>query len=645
MAAAPFLSSSWYRVAHLRPRLREHADVHRHRYRGRVWYVLNDQVKGQAHRLSRASYLFVGGMDGSRTLDELWTETTKRAGQEAPSQDEVVRFLAQLHAADLLQSDAAPDAVELIERAGRIERSYLRRTLLNPFALRIPLWDPERFLTRTLPLVGWLFGRAGALLWLVTVVAAVLLAAGHWDELSANASDRILAADNLLLIALSYPAIKALHELGHAYAVKRFGGAVHELGLMLLVFLPVPYVDASAASGFRSKSQRVIVGAAGMLVEMFIAALATFVWLLVEPGLTRAVAFDVMLVAGVSTVLFNGNPLLRYDGYFILVDLLEIPNLAQRAVRYWGYLIEWYVFRTEGIAEFAATRGERIWFLHYAPAAFLYRQFVMLAIALFVASQYLAVGVALAVWSLFMSLVLPVAKALWQVIGIPRRNRNRAIAITGGAIAAITAVLFLVPVPLHTTTEGVVWLPENANVRAATDGFARRLLVAPGTRVARRRVCGVQAAGSGRAFPARRPGARVCAAAGIAPRTRDGAAGRHRSCAQPPAGGQRQALGAAIRHAAGAHRARSADRPRRAAEQGAGRQRRRKHRQRPTRYAGHQDAGANLSARSRAAGRGRDAGRLRQSCLCSLRARLGAARLAALAAHPAAPALAPAVLR
>ena len=189
---------------------------------------------------------------------------------------------------------------------------------------------------------------------------AIFLAAHHWRELTADISDRILAVDNLLLIAVCYPVIKALHELGHGYAVKAFGGAVHEVGVMFLVFAPMPYVDASASSEFRSKWRRALVGAAGMGVEVFVAALALYVWLLVEPGLVRALAYNIMLIASVSTVLFNGNPLLRYDGYYILTDVLEIPNLWQRAARYWGYLVERYAFRSDEVRVFPAARGRTV---------------------------------------------------------------------------------------------------------------------------------------------------------------------------------------------------------------------------------------------------------------------------------------------
>lgn len=482
MTAGPFLSSSWYRVAQRKPKLRDHTSVHRHRYRGSVWYVVQDHATGRVHRLSPAGYIIVAAMDGVRTVDQLWLEAGSQLAEEAPSQNDLIQLLAELNASDLLQTDVTPDSEALEERAARARRSGWLGNVLSPLALRVPFWHPDKFFERTQPLARWLFGLPGALLWLLVVLPALVLAAQHWQELGVDASDRILAADNLLPLALVYLVLKVLHEFGHGFAVKAFGGAVHEFGLMILVFAPLPYVDASAASGFRNKWWRALVGAAGMIVEVFFAALTLYVWLAVEPGLVRALAFDAMVTAGVSTLVFNGNPLLRYDGYYILADLLEIPNLAQRATRYWGYLVDRYVFRTDGSKDFVATNGERTWLLLYAPAAFVYRQVVMLTIAVFIASQYLAVGVFVAVWSLLTGVARPIGKALWFVLASPRlhRNRFRAVTATFGAILAAAIVLFWIPAPSHTTTEGVVWLPENAIVRAGTDGFVRALTVEPG---------------------------------------------------------------------------------------------------------------------------------------------------------------------
>jgi len=484
--ADPFFSSSWFKVASLRPMLRSHARIHRHRYRGNIWYVADDGVVGRTHRFSWAAYMLIGRMDGRRSLDEIWRELVAELGDEAPTQDEVISILGQLHAADLLRSDSSPDTADLLERLDKQRRQIVKQNMKSPMSLRVPLIDPDDFLTRTIRWVRPFFGLFGLLLWLAAVIPALVLAGMNWSALTENLSDRVLAGENLLILALCYPVVKALHELGHGYAAKAFGREVRDMGIMFLVFFPVPYVDASAAGALRIKYQRAAVGAAGMMVEVFLAAIAMFVWVSVEPGLVRAIAFNVIAIAGVSSVLVNGNPLLRFDGYYILADLIEVPNLGGRANQFWSHIIDRYIFRTHGAEPFAATRGERIWFLLYAPAAFVARMVMLLGIALFVGTQFFVLGVLLALWSLFTGLVMPVWKMISHVATSPRlrRNRRRAVAWSGGAAAALLLLLFVIPAPHHTTTEGVVWLPEEAHVRARTDGIIASLVGVPGTRVA-----------------------------------------------------------------------------------------------------------------------------------------------------------------
>jgi putative peptide zinc metalloprotease protein len=458
----------------------------RHRYRGQAWYVLHDGLTGQAHRLSPAAYLFVARMDGRRSIDELWSATVKTLEEDAPTQDEALHLFGQLHAADTLTCDVPPDVAELIERNARYRHSRLKQTLLSPMFIRVPLFDPDRFLARTLVWVRPLFGWLGILLWIAAVVPALLLALVHWADLTQNLSDRMLAADNLLLMSLVYPVVKALHELGHGYASKAFGGGVHETGVMFMMGVPTPYVDASAATAFRNKYHRILVGAAGMLVELFLAAIALYVWLMVEPGLLRAIAFNVMVIAGVSTIVFNGNPLMRYDGYYMLVDLIEMPNLAARANRYWGHLVDKYAFGAKDLEAPPLQPGERLWLVAYAPASFIYRLIVQLGIALYLAGTYLIVGVVLALWTLASGVLVPLWKGLAHVATSPRLSghRLRAVALTGGLTAAVLALMLFIPLPLHTVSEGVVWLPESAILRAGTDGFVERVLLAPGSAVA-----------------------------------------------------------------------------------------------------------------------------------------------------------------
>jgi putative peptide zinc metalloprotease protein len=480
-------SSSWYRVASLKPRLRSHAQIHRHHYRGELWYILQDHASQRYHRFSPAAYFLIGLMDGQRTVHELWENATARLGDDAPTQDEVIQVLTQLHASDVLQCDVPPDTAELLLRYDRQRRHKLLGQLMSPMFWRFPLFDPERVLQAGLPLVRPLFGIVGALLWLAVVGTAVGLAVMHWQDLSENVIDRVLAPQNLLVLWLVFPILKTLHEFGHAFATKAYGGEVHEMGVMLLVMMPLPYVDASAASAFRSKWRRVVVGAAGMIVELFLAALALFVWLNVEPGTVRVVAYNVMFIAGVSTLLFNGNPLLRYDGYYIFADFLEIPNLRARAHTYIGYLGERYLFGRREAEPGASLPGERVWFVVFAIASFVYRMFVLLAIALFVASKFFFIGVVFAIGGLVTWAIVPLVKLLTHVGTHPRlrRVRFRAITASVACIALLVGVIGWAPVPLRSRAEGVVWIPERAIVRAGIDGFIERLVVAPGSQVKR----------------------------------------------------------------------------------------------------------------------------------------------------------------
>ncbi len=471
MSEESLFSPSWYRVARLRPRLRGHARIHRHFYRGQLWYVVQDHVSGRFHRFSPAAYVVIGLMDGRHTLEEIWQQAAARLGDEVPGQDEVIQLLTSLHRADLLQSDILPCAEELQERDRKRRRKERLQGLKNPLAIRIPLLDPDRLLSLFMPLVRPLFSPAGFFLWLLAVGAALLAAVGHWQELSGNLSDRILAMENLALLTLAFVVVKACHELGHGFAVKRWGGEVHEMGIMLLVLMPVPYVDASAAAAFAEKGRRMVVGAAGIMVELLIAALALAVWLHAEPGAVRALAFNVMFVAGVSTLIFNGNPLLRFDGYYVLADFLEIPNLGLRANQYLGYLIQKHLFRLKEARSPVSARGEAPWLLFYAIASFCYRMVVMIGIALFVAGQYFTLGLLLAAWSLLQAVVLPLGRQLAFLFSSPALRGRRVFAMGASAVllALAAGLLGLVPAPYGTRAEGVLWVPEDARVHAGVD--------------------------------------------------------------------------------------------------------------------------------------------------------------------------------
>jgi putative peptide zinc metalloprotease protein len=269
-------SQAWYRVADIRPRLRSHAQIQRQTYRRKDWYVLQDHSTGRFHRFSSEAYLIIGLMDGRRTLGQIWEAACARLGDDMPTQDEVIGLLSQLHHSDVLQSDIPPDIADLYERQSRARRAHWLGRLQSPMAIRFPILDPDRFLERTQFIVRPLFGWAGAFIWISIVVPASVLAVLHWSELTSNLADRVMALENLFYLWWIYPVVKAAHEFGHAYAVKRWGGEVHEMGIMLLVLMPIPYVDASSSSAFFDKRKRMIVGAVGILIELLLAALTTW---------------------------------------------------------------------------------------------------------------------------------------------------------------------------------------------------------------------------------------------------------------------------------------------------------------------------------------------------------------------------------
>ncbi len=478
-------SPGWYRIAGLKPKLRKHCQIHRHQYREQTWYVLEDKLTGRFHRFPGHVYWLIALMDGRRSMQDIWQAALEKFGDDAPSQQEVMQLLIRLYQIDVLQTDVIPVVQEMQRRANKTLRQKRVQFLKSPLSIRIPLFDPDRLLTALSPWLKPCFSRLGWILWLLSVMLGLLLAGRHWPALSENVVDRTLSLENLALLWFVYPLLKALHELGHGLAVKRWGGEVHEFGVMLLVFMPMPYVDASASTAFENKWQRMMVAAAGLMVELSLAVIALLVWLNAEPGMIRAIAFNVMLIAGVSALLFNGNPLLRYDSYYILSDWLEIPNLGQRANHYIGYLFQRYLLGLSDVPSPVKASGEAKWLFFYAIASFCYRLLMMYAIILLVGGRYFIIGALLAAWALVSMLIIPFYKALKGLFKSPyvQPVKQKVMMRLSVFALAMALLLLLAPVPVTVQTEGVVWQQPDSQIRAEEEGEVLMVVVKPGTMV------------------------------------------------------------------------------------------------------------------------------------------------------------------
>lgn len=476
-------STSWYRVADAVPRLRTQARVFRHVYRGEVWHLVQDLGSGKFLRLNAAAYHLVALIDGVRTLDEIWMHACAALGEDAPSQDEVIQLLGQLHQANLLLSNRLPDIEELEERRERNWKQRLKQYIANPMALRLPLIDPDRFLTRLLRWIPPVVRPILLLLWFILIGVGVVMAVRHWDGLTADITRLVFTPEYVVMLLLVFPILKAIHELGHGLAIKMFGGQCHEMGVMILVLMPIPYVDASHATGFTSKYQRMLVGAAGMLIEMGVAAIALIFWTMTDPGLMRVFLHEVVIIAGITTLLFNINPLLRLDGYYILADWLEIPNLGQKANRYFGFIMKKYVLLVrKNLNPPQLAQGEAPWLFGYSILSYLYRMFIVTVIALFVAQQMFFIGILLATWAVYMMVILPLVKTIKSAWYDPAltEKRSRMVSVSLTFLLVIGYVLVLQPVPAATMVEGVTWMPERSQLRAPAACFGAEVLAQPG---------------------------------------------------------------------------------------------------------------------------------------------------------------------
>jgi putative peptide zinc metalloprotease protein len=466
----PTFHESWYRVADLHPRLRNTVQITRQHFRGQPWHVVQDHSNNAFFRLAEPAYRFIGLLDGKRSVGEAWTLANEQLGDEAPTQGEAIQLLGQLYTSNLLMAEVPADTHTLFARYKKRKQREIASYFMNIMFARLPLFDPDRFLNKWLPLLGWIFAPVGLVVWLIIIGVGVYSIGQYpgWTEKIRSPANGMLSPDNLVLLYVAFSCIKACHEMGHAIACKKFGkqsgtgGEVHIIGIMFLVFTPIPYVDASSSWALTNKWHRAIVGAAGMWVELAIAAIAAMVWANGWGGETvHNFTYNIMFVAGFSTLAFNANPLLRYDGYYILSDLLEIPNLAQRGKEYVYYLVKRYAWNVRFARNPAHSASEKVWLFVYSIASFVMRIFVTFSIMFYLTGVLngvliiLATGMAIA--GLITWAVVPAAKYIHYVTtnGELHRVRARAVLTSAAAAAAIVVAVGVIPFPDRARAEGV----------------------------------------------------------------------------------------------------------------------------------------------------------------------------------------------
>jgi putative peptide zinc metalloprotease protein len=497
MSAAPQLAPTLplgQAAEHLQVKLRPDLVVQPQFYEGMTHYVIKDPLALKYFRFKIEEYFLLQQFDGKLTLQEVKKAFEKKYRPQTISIEDLTRFVAQLHEAGIVQIDTNEQAKVLIRRRKKNKWRKVWAFLANILFIKIPIIDPERLLTRMYPYFRWIFTRTFVTLSVSSMLLAVLLVASQWKTFYDKLPDfqSFFNWWTIMSFWVCLAVVKIIHEFGHGLTAKHFGGEVHEMGILFLVLTPALYCDVTDSWLLPNKWRRIWISAAGIYVECFLASIATFVWWYSTPGLLNSLAMATMFICSVNTIMFNANPLLRYDGYYVMADWLEIPNLRIKSAQFFGYLIQEKVLGLEIPVQSYLPRSRRILFVTYATASYIYRWFVTFAILRFL-SQVLkpykleSISYMLAAGALVPLVGVPCYQIV-KFVRTPGRLRKvkkaRAAAYATAAIALVTGIL-LIPTPLRVQGTLVLKLAKPEEVYAEVEGRLVELNVKNGDWVAK----------------------------------------------------------------------------------------------------------------------------------------------------------------
>ena len=444
--------------------------VSRHVFRGEVTYVIRDPLTFGTFRLAHPDYALFIRIRRSQTLAGIFSGLMADRLLEREDEDRFYEFVLSLNRRGFLQLPTSEGPL-LYERHKRHLEVRAARRWMSVIFFRVSLFNPDAFLNRTVASLRPLFTKPAFVVWLLTVAAGLAVALRSSKALAQPLS-QVLVADNLPLLLVTLVALKVVHEFAHAYACKFLGGTVPEMGVNFIAGTPLPYVDASDAWKFPRKRDRILVSVAGVYVELFLAAIAILVWNASAPGVVKAVAYNVALLASVVTVGFNLNPLMKFDGYFVLSDMVEVPNLRERSTKYATSVLSRWIFGSPSMA-FDGSRLARVYLFSFGVGCGLYRPLVTLGISAVIASTYFALGFGLATVYVLTE-VGRVAARLWRFL---RRSeevagkRLRAVLVGSVAFVFLPVGICFIPLPSRAVVPGVVSSFDEMILRAEAPGF------------------------------------------------------------------------------------------------------------------------------------------------------------------------------
>jgi len=449
-------------------------------YGDQTFYHIEVGAKSLYYRIGYTEYVFLSLLDGRTSFCEALALTARTLGADALPQPQAMSlytWAVENKVATFAEGDASKSTPDKPAATNPLQK-------YNPLWIRIPLGRPDAMLQVLQPFLGWLFSPVATVLGVLLMLAAMFRLATDWDRFAA-ASENVFAKENWLWLLLAWIGLKSVHELGHGLVCRRYGGTVRETGIILAFFAPLAYVDVTSCWAFRSRWQRIHTAVAGMYVELLLASIAIFTWTQFRSEVTSHLLYNVIVMASVSTLLFNANPLMRFDGYYILADLLQVPNLYTES----GLAVKRFMSRVLfGIRSSTPTvgGGHGGILTVYGVAAFVWRIFICFTMALAASALFHGAGMMLSIMAAVAWFAMPVVKSVKGALQIFHSEPARAVrgAVIATAMAGLIVTVFCkMPVPFSNTAPGVVTLPDGRMIRSEVSGFIDRNHVVDGQRV------------------------------------------------------------------------------------------------------------------------------------------------------------------
>lgn len=460
-------------------------------YKGLGYWVIKDPVSLKYTRLHPEQYYILNLLNGERCPEEIRDEVHRQYPTLLLSISEIQQLISDLYRKGLLTSGRPGQGVTLIKQYREETKKKFFSTAKNLLYLRLPGWDPETTLQKMYPYVKWMWKPWATTMFALLILSSWILIGVQFEAFRSRLPEfqQFFGWPNLIYMWFVLGAAKVVHEFGHGLSCKHYNGECHGMGIMFLVFSPCLYCDVSDSWMLRNKWQRIIIGGAGMYIEVIMSAIAVWIWWFTKPGLLNHLALNLFFISTVTTVIFNANPLMRFDGYYMMSDLLEIPNLRQKADKHLRDTFAWYCLGIESQRDPFMPETGKFWFILYAVSAAVYRWFIMFGITLFLYTvlkpyDLQSIGITLAVISV-VSFFGGIIYNIYKIIAAPRTEPMNYFKVSATVTVAVALILgiLLIPVPMHFEAPFVVEGYDVKDVYTTEPGRLEQVYVEPGQQV------------------------------------------------------------------------------------------------------------------------------------------------------------------